>query len=169
MGEFEFDAATELAGDGPVFGVTLPEGWGAETVNGGFMLALLTRAMGRVVPFPDPLVVSAFYPRPGSPGPAEIRTELIRSGRTTAFAQSSLWRDGRETVRATAAFTDLDKARDPSSTVFTGGTAPALPPPEECVGIEPGAPRGISIADRLEYRYTEPPGWFRGKPSGQMS
>jgi acyl-CoA thioesterase len=169
MGEFDFDAATELTGDGPVFGASLPHGWGAETVNGGFMLALLTRAMGRIAPFPDPVVVSGFYLRPGSPGPAQIRTELIRSGRTTAFAQASLWRDGKETVRATAAFTDLDKARDPSSIVFTGGTAPALPPPEECVGIAPGATRGISIADRLEYRYTEPPGWFTGKPTGNPS
>jgi acyl-CoA thioesterase len=166
MGEFEFDAATDLAGDGPVFATPLPEGWGAETVNGGFMLALLTRAMGRIVPFPDPVVVSGLYLRPGSPGPAEIRTELIRTGRTTAFAQAGLWRDGKETVRATAAFTDLDKAHDPSSLVFTGGTAPALPPPDECVGIEAGTLRGISIADRFEYRYTEPPGWFRGNPTG---
>lgn len=174
MADFEFDAATELAGDGPVFDASLPDGWGAETVNGGFMLALLTRAMGRIVPFPDPIVVSGLYLRPGFPGPAEIRTELIRAGRTTAFAQASLWAGsagsaeggGREAVRATAAFADLDAAGDMSGPVLTGGTAPTLPPPEECVGIEPGEARGISIADRFEYRYTEPPGWFRDKPSG---
>lgn len=170
MAEFEFDSATELTGDGPVFGALLPGDWGAEaSVNGGFMLALLTRAMGRLAPFPDPVVVSGFYLRPGVPGRSEIRADLIRAGRTTAFTQASLWRDGAETVRATAAFTDLDKAGDPSQPVFAGAMAPALPPPEECVGMEAGAVRRFSIADRLEYRYTEVPGWFQGRPSGHPS
>lgn len=170
MGDSEFDAAAKLAGDGPLFQASLPDDWGAEpSVNGGFMLTLLTRAMGRIAPFPDPVVLSGFFLRPGTPGPAEIRTELIRSGRTTAFTQASLWRDGKEAVRGTAAFTDLDKAGDPSQPGFAGATAPALPPPEECAGLEPGAVRGISIADHFEYRYTEPPGWFRGQPSGNPS
>jgi acyl-CoA thioesterase len=167
VGDFAFDAATRLSGDGPLFGAELPGEWGAEaSVNGGFMLALLTRAMGRLAPFPDPIVVSGFYLRPGAPGPAEIRTELIRAGRTTAFTQASLWRNGKEAVRATAAFADLEAAGDPSQPVFAGATAPALPPAQECVAMEPGAVRGISIADRFEYRYTEAPGWFGGKPSG---
>lgn len=166
----EFDAATELAGSGPVFAASLPGDWGAEAgVNGGFMLALATRAMGRIAPFPDPVVVSGFYLRPGSAGAASVATELIRSGRTTAFTQASLVRDGKETLRATAAFSDLDKARDPAAVAFTGATAPALPPPEECVGMAPGAARGISIAGHFDYRYTEAPGWFRGKPSGNPS
>jgi acyl-CoA thioesterase len=167
VGDFAFDAATRLTGDGPNFGAELPGDWGAEaSVNGGFMLALLTQAMGRLAPFPDPIVASGLYLRPGAPGPAEIRTELIRAGRTTAFTQASLWRNGKEAVRATAAFTDLEAAGDPSWPVFTGATAPVLPPPEECVLTEPGTVRGISIADRFEYRYTEAPGWFGGKPSG---
>ncbi|HWG03293.1 MAG TPA: thioesterase family protein, partial [Trebonia sp.] len=111
MGEFEFDAATRLTGDGPAFTAELSDRWsGMAGVNGGYMLALLTRAMGRVATFPDPLVISGFYLRPGSPGPADIATEVIRSGRTTAFTQAGLWRDGKEAVRATAAFTDLDKS-----------------------------------------------------------
>lgn len=170
MGEFEFDTASDITGDGPLLHASLPRDWGgADIVNGGFMLSLLTRAMGRITRFPDPIVVSGFYLRPGTPGPAQIRTELIRSGRTTAFTQASLWRDGRETVRATAAFTDLDTADDPARPVFTGGTAPALPPPDECVGTEPGAVRGFTIASHFEYRYTEAPGWFRGKPTGNPS
>ena len=162
----DFDAATELGGDGPAFSASLPGEWGAETVNGGFMLALLTRAMGRTAPFPDPIVVSGLFLRPGFPGPVSVETELIRAGRTTAFTQASLRADGKETVRATAAFTDLDAASDPAAPAFSGGTAPVLPPPEECVGLAPGAIRGASITDRFDYRFTEAPGWLRGKPSG---
>ena len=172
MGSFEFDAATELTGDGPVFRAELPGGWGAETVNGGFQLALLTRAMDRITPFPDPIVVSGFFLRPGLPGPAEVRTELIRAGRTTAFTQASLWAGGtggaggKETLRATAAFSDLAAAEGPE---FAGGAAPELPPPDECVILEPARARGISIAERFDYRYTETPGWLRGDPSGNPS
>lgn len=170
VGNSEFDLATRLTGEGPDLSAELPANWGGEvSVNGGFMLSLLTQAMDRVTPFPDPIVVSGFYLRPGTAGPAEIRTELIRAGRTTAFAQAALWRDGKETVRATAAFTDLDQAGDPSWPVFTGGTAPALPPPEECVAPRPGLVRGVSITDHFEYRYTEPPGWMKGTLSGNPS
>lgn len=165
MGDFEFDAATALAGSGPGFDVEIPDGWGAETVNGGFQLALLTRAMDQITPFPDPIVVSGFFLRPGQPGPARIEAELIRAGRTTAFAQASLWREGKESLRATAAFSDLSRASGPSG-IF-GAAAPALPPPSDCAVTEPAGIRGISIAERFEYRYPEMPGWMTGRePTG---
>src|SRR6201992_4211184 len=113
MGSFEFDAATTLAaGDGDgVFGAVLDGRWdGQGSTNGGFLLALATRAVGAVLPFPDPLVVSGCYLRPGPPGPAEIRTEVIQAGRTTGFGEAALYRDGKQVLRATAAYTDLDPA-----------------------------------------------------------
>src|SRR5215470_18536031 len=74
----EFDADTQLSGDGPEFGVSIGDRWsGLPGVNGGFMLVLCTRALARVLPFPDPVVVSGFYLRPGSPGPARVTTEVI--------------------------------------------------------------------------------------------
>jgi hypothetical protein len=170
VGDSEFDVATRLTGEGPDLFAELPGNWGGEvSVNGGFMLSLLTQAMDRITPFPDPIVVSGFYLRPGTAGPAEVRAGLIRAGRTTAFTQASLWRDGKEAVRATAAFTDLDQAGDPSWPTFTGGTAPALPPPEECVVPALGLVRGISITDHFDYRYTEAPGWMSGQISGNPS
>jgi acyl-CoA thioesterase len=166
-GDSEFDAYTALTGDGPVFGASITDDWSTFAgVNGGFLLALATRAMARVAPFPDPVVVSGFYLRPASAGPAEIRTELIRAGRTTAFASASLRAGGKETMRATAAFTDLDSAGRANGLAFAGDSPPALPPPEECAGVAPGALPGVSIADRVEYRYFEPPGWFEGTPTG---
>jgi len=119
IGIAEFDAATGLEGSGPDFGAALDGRWDTrQGPNGGFMLALATRAIGQVLPFPDPLVVSCFYLRPGSPGPTEIRTEVIRAGRTTGFGQASMYQDGKEVLRATAAFTDLAAAaaRNPRST-----------------------------------------------------
>jgi acyl-CoA thioesterase len=168
VGEFEFDAATRLAGDGPEFGADLDGTWGGQPgLNGGYMLAVCIRALAAVLPFPDPVVVSGFYLRPGSAGQARVTTEVIRAGKTTAFGQAALWRDGKETLRATAAFTDLAQtaARAPDRS-FSDGAAPELPPPEECFAFEPGAARGVPIAGHFDYRLTAAPGWLRRQPSG---
>jgi len=162
---FEFDDATALSGGGPVFSTTLGADWnGLLSANGGFMLALVTRALGRVMPFPDPIVVSGFFLRPGSAGPAEISTEVIRSGKTTGFGQASLWQDSREVVRATAAFADLAAAAARGGPLYSGGAAPDLPPPEECVALPPRTHSRIPLTQRLEYRAAALPSWAVGAP-----
>jgi acyl-CoA thioesterase len=164
----EFDAAMALSGDGPAFGAVLDGRWdGHEGANGGFLLALVTRAVGEVLPFPDPLVVSGFYLRPGSTGPAEIRTEVIRAGRTTAFGQASLCRDGKEVLRATAAYTDLTAAAARGGPSYAGLQPPDLPPPGQCQELRRDANPPITFSERIEYRVTELPGWVtRTPPSG---
>lgn len=164
----EFDAAMALVGDGPVFRAVLDGRWdGHEGANGGFLLALATRAVGEVLPFPDPLVVSGFYLRPGSPGPAEVRTEVIRAGRTTAFGQASLCRDGKEVLRATAAYTDLAAAAARGGPSYAGVRPPDLPPPSQCQVLQRAANPPISFADRVESRVIGLPGWVtRTPPSG---
>jgi acyl-CoA thioesterase len=168
MGTFEFDAAIALTGDGPVFGAVLDGRWnGHEGAHGGLLLSLATRAIGEVLPFPDPLVVSGFYLRPGSPGPVEVRTEVIRSGRTTAFGQASLSRDGKEVLRATAAYTDLAAAAARGGLSYASIKPPDLPPPSQCQVLQRAANPPISFADRIESRVTGLPGWVtRTPPSG---
>ena len=169
MGTFEFDTATSLSGSGPDFRAELDGRWdGQASTNGGFLLALATRAVGAVLPFPDPLVVSGFYLRPGSPGPAEIRTEVIQAGRTTGFGQASLYRDGKQVLRATAAYTDRSGAAARGGPSYSAGKAPDLPPPEQCQVLERVIVPPITLADRIEYRVTELPGWVtRTPPSGR--
>lgn len=165
---FEFDRATALSGDAPAFQVVLDGRWdGARGTNGGFLLALATRAIGAVLPFPDPVVVSGFYLRPGTPGPLEITTEVIRSGKTTAFGQASLRRSGKEVLRATAAFSDLTAAATPAGPSYTGTKPPALPRPEDCDVLSPAAVRAATLAERIEYRADGLPSWITGsRPSG---
>jgi acyl-CoA thioesterase len=164
----EFDVATALSGSGPVFGAVLDGRWDGEaSTNGGFLLTLATRAIGEVLPFPDPVVVSGFYLRPGLPGPAEIRTEVIQAGRTTGFGQASLYRDGKEVLRATAAYADLDAAAARGGPAYTGGEPPAQPPPEQCQVLQRVIVPPITLVDRIEYRVAELPSWVtRTPPSG---
>jgi acyl-coenzyme A thioesterase PaaI-like protein len=150
VGSYAFDADTEVcvAGSDGEFTAELTGRWDGTNgaVNGGYMLSVCARALGRIMPFPDPIVMSGFFLRPGTPGFASVRTSPLRSGRTTAFGQASLDCDGKQVVSATAAFAELGSRVEP---VYVGGTPPQLPPPAECVTLP-----------------AELPGWLRGQPSG---
>ncbi|MCC5810474.1 MAG: thioesterase family protein, partial [Ectothiorhodospiraceae bacterium] len=59
--------------------------------NGGYAAASLIRAMARLAGREDPVTVTTHYLRPGMAGEdAEIRTELVRSGRRTVNTAASL-------------------------------------------------------------------------------
>jgi acyl-CoA thioesterase len=161
--EFDFDAETRLvpgSADG-TFQVEISDRWsGIASVNGGFLMATCLKALATTAPFPDPVTVSGFYLRPGNAGRSVITTELIRSGRTTAFGQASLFQGGKEALRVTAAFADLSAA----TPEYTGRTPPKLPDPSECERLAGLA--GISLGRRFEYRGIAQPGWLSGQPSG---
>jgi Thioesterase-like superfamily len=74
------DEDTEVSPDGAV---TLTGRWNgiAGVVNGGYEVAICTKALALVMPHPDPLVISGFFLRAGTPGPATVRTDLLRAGR----------------------------------------------------------------------------------------
>jgi acyl-coenzyme A thioesterase PaaI-like protein len=175
---FDEDSRVVAAGPGGAFTADLTGRWNgtAGAVNGGYMLATCTRALALAMPFPDPVVVSGFFLRPGTAGPAKVRASVIRSGRTMAFGEAALLQDGKDVVRATAAFARLGgtaqdgPGRDGpglDGPVFLDGTPPALPPPGECVGVPVGSFGLASIAEQIEFRSAELPGWFTGHPSGR--
>lgn len=133
--------------------------------NGGYLLSVCLRGLLAESAFPDPLIVSAFFLRPGMVGPAELRTEIVRSGRRMGTGEARLLQNGKEIVRIVSTFCDLDGS-DGRTLVLN--EAPNLPPAEDL--IDPLADTsipGVTIADRVEYRMTELPGWFQGRPNGQ--
>jgi acyl-CoA thioesterase len=170
MGDYAFDADTRVGASGAFpgeFAAELTGRWNGTNgaVNGGYMLAVCARALGLVTPFPDPIVISGFFLRPGAAGPAVVRASLARSGRTTAFGEAVLVQGGKEVVQATAAFAALGT----SGPAFVDGAPPDLPPPSECVAVPVGSFGLATIADRVEFRSASLPGWFRGEPTGRPS
>jgi acyl-CoA thioesterase len=170
MGDFAFDADTRVvpspAGNGS-FAASVTGRWGGITgvPNGGYLLATCVRALGLSMPFPDPIVVSGFFLRPGTPGPATVRTSVVREGRTTAFGEAVLSQDGKDVIRAAAAFARLGV----DGPLLVDGAPPDLPPPSECVGVPVGSFGPATIAERVEFRSREMPGWFLGRPTGRPS
>ncbi|GAA3375956.1 thioesterase family protein [Streptomyces sannanensis] len=179
IGDSEFDRDTAVLRRGPhepgVYDVELSAGWTIiAAVNGGYLLALLGRALGDALPHPDPFTISAHYLTPSAPGRAVIRTELVRTGRTLSTGQASLFQyDGNgaeiERIRVLASYGDLDSLPDD---VRTSAKPPAIPPPEHCVGPADGPVPDVggssAIMDRLMLKLDPATvGWAVGAPSGK--
>jgi acyl-CoA thioesterase len=163
------DAVADRPGETGRFAAVITDRWNVlgGRPNGGYVLGVALQALARVMPMPDPLVVSAFFLRPTLPGPVEVATELARGGRRIATGAARVIQDGKETVRVTAAFADLAAAG--GRTVMLG-EKPALPPPAESIDlVSRSAIPGLTITERVEYRVAAMPGWAVGRPGGRAS
>ncbi|MER7487126.1 thioesterase family protein [Streptomyces sp. NPDC126497] len=175
VGAGEFDRDTELTPRAPgVYDIDLSAGWTIfNAVNGGYLLAVLGRALADALPHADPFTVSAHYLTASRPGPAVVRTETVRTGRTLSTGQASLFQldeEGREVerIRVLASYGDLDSLPED---VRTTAEPPAIPPMEQCFGPEDGpAPvdAGSAITERLMLKLDPSTlGWALGQPSGK--
>ncbi|MFF7840944.1 thioesterase family protein [Streptomyces ossamyceticus] len=174
VGDSEFDRDTAITRRGPgVYDVDLSAGWTIiSAVNGGYLLAMLGRALADTLPHADPFTVSAHYLTASQPGPAVIRTDVVRTGRTLSTGQASLLQyddEGREIerIRVLASYGDLDSLPDD---VRTTAKPPAIPPIEQCFGPEDApapVPGSSAITDRLFLKLDPSTlGWALGAPSG---
>jgi hypothetical protein len=180
----EFDSGTAIsarAAEAGVYDAELGEGWRiGGGINGGLLLALAGRALSRefgdaegaLTAHPDPLAISAYYLTPGAPGPATVRTSVVRRGRAVSTGQASLLQDDGaggevERVRVMATYGDLAQV---DSDVWTSATPPVLPPPEQCVSAAQAPPdflKHASLLERLDLRLDPATtGWAMGRPSG---
>lgn len=173
----EFDrgiAATQVDGEPTAYDVELGPGWQIGSgINGGMLLATLGNALRSTLEgHPDPITISAYYLSASRPGPASVRTDVLRSGRSLSTGAASLVQveDGEETERIRALATYGDLATLPDD-VRTTATPPDLPPPERCISTAAAPPklmRNADLLERLDLRL-EPAcaGWAVGEPSGR--
>ncbi|MEU3048271.1 thioesterase family protein [Streptomyces sp. NPDC006984] len=175
VGDSEFDRDTAVTRREPgVYDAELSAGWTIiSAVNGGYLLALLGRALGEALPHSDPFTVSAHYLTASRPGPAVIRAEVVRTGRTLSTGQASLvqFEDDDtevERIRVLATYGDLDGL---TPEVRTSAAPPAIPPIEQCLGPADGPapiPGSSAITERLDIRLDPATvGWAVGAPSGR--
>jgi Acyl-CoA thioesterase C-terminal domain/Acyl-CoA thioesterase N-terminal domain len=140
--------------------------------NGGYLLATMARAARSALAsaegpdHPHPVAATAHYVRSPSPGPTEVRTEVLRRGRWMSQVRARLVR--QDTLCVEAVFT-LGR-HDPDAEPWWGDVeAPLLPPFEQCVrGMRVG-PGGVAltILDHVEQRLDPATaGFTAGRPSG---
>lgn len=172
--EFDRDTAVTLRQPG-VYDAYLSAGWTIiRAINGGYLLALLGRALADALPHSDPFTVSAHYLSASQAGPAIIRTETVRTGRTLSTGQASLIQHDEngaevERIRVLATYGDLDQL---PTEVRTSATPPAIPGCEHCLGTSDGPVPELTgsseILERLNIRLDPATvGWAVGAPSGK--
>ncbi|GGS13930.1 hypothetical protein GCM10010269_61540 [Streptomyces humidus] len=175
VGDSEFDRDTALTRRAPgVYDIDLSAGWTIiSAVNGGYLLAVLGRALADALPHGDPFTISAHYLTASQPGPAVVRTDVVRTGRTLSTGQASLLQydeqgDEVERIRVLASYGDLDSLPDD---VRTTAKPPAIPPIDQCFGPEDGpAPvdGSSALTERLMLKLDPSTlGWALGQPSGR--
>ncbi|MQA93235.1 MAG: thioesterase family protein [Streptosporangiales bacterium] len=166
--EFDVDTGVSTAGPGR-YSAEITDRWHALSGApvGGYPFVVALRALADAVPLPDPLAVSAHFLRPSETGPAEVRAETLRAGRRTATGQAALSQDGKERLRLTATFGDLAVAE---GRTLLFGEPPALPAPDTLTDLLAASGlTGMSLLDRVEFRFGDPPGWLSGRPDGEPS
>jgi acyl-CoA thioesterase len=143
---FDRDTAALPAGSGRFSARVDPGWWVVRGPNGGYVAALLLRALGLAVSDPEraPRSLTVHYTAPPAEGPVEIETHIERSGRSLTTASARLRQHDRLLAVALAAF-----SRSREAVSFQDGDMPAAPPPEAC----PVLPPRIPIHGRYESRH----------------
>ncbi|MGW8379598.1 thioesterase family protein [Streptomyces sp. ODS28] len=174
LSEFDRDTAIRpRAGHPGVHDVDLSPGWAiGHVLNGGYLLAVIGRALGEHLEHSDPFTVSAHYLTATAPGPATVRTYTARTGRTLSTGSASLFQTDAggndvERIRVLATYGDLAGL---SESVRTSAKPPHIPPMEQCFGQRDnpgGADAGPEMGKRLDLRLDPATcGWAVGAPSG---
>ncbi|MFG1942402.1 thioesterase family protein [Nonomuraea sp. NPDC048826] len=163
----KFDEATQaIRVDETTYDVCLDTGYQiGGPLNGGYLMAVILRAVVDESPFAHPVSTSAQFLKAPVPGPATVRVERIKSGRTAAFSRATLVQDGVaqiETLVTTATLTNADP-------VYAAGPEHVLPPVEECVKLpDPKPESGMNMNAQVELVFDPPTiGWLTGASTGR--
>ncbi len=148
-----FAAATAVTPTGPSsYSVTIDPAWSIGGVpNGGYSLALATRAALAAVEHPDPLAVSGHFTRPPVFGPAEVSVDVLRTGRRTATVRASLRQNDALCLEALISAGSLPDPTEPDTVEWSARPAPDLPAPDHCV-VNRRAAFDVALLDVVEER-----------------
>ncbi len=168
MDDISFDTATQLRpGDGhSMFEVEIPQRWTVgDKPNGGFLLALLGHAAARAVPvdgggLPEAVSATVTFVAPPALGGAEVRTSVLRRGRTAAQVRAVLVQSDRPMVDGVFVMGALAAAPTPR---YSDVGSLRIPEPAQCVRVPPQMADGtpVAILETTELRLdpsTLPPG-----------
>ncbi len=178
MTEFDDALALDRVSDGVRRG-RLGEAWAiGGAVHGGLLMALAGQALGQHLAehggnasgHDSPVAFSAYFLSPSADGAAELRSEVVRVGRSMSTGQVSLLQDADgepvERLRALASYGDLARWAQP---VLREPPRPRMPAPDECApaGAAPAQLRtAMPLMERVDLRLDPATaGWAVGRPS----
>jgi hypothetical protein len=170
VGRFPFSAVSALDSDGSGhFAADINPEWTiVGKPNGGYLLAMLGRAAAVVTTHGHVIAASAHYLHSPDPGPVEIETEVLRTGRSASQVRARMRQDGQPCVEAILTTSWLGNT---AATYWDGGVPDmgwiAF---EDCPRLTPRTPDGgrVAIMEQIDVRL-EPgcSGFTGGHPSGR--
>ena len=112
------------------------------------------------------MTVTAHYLSPGRPGPASITTEVVKRGRTFTTVAGSLDAAGKRLLQVLGTFGDVSTPMGPER---VEAAPPDLPPPDDCVAVEPTETFPPPFMGRVDLRlHPDDAGFASGAPSGEL-
>lgn len=146
---FDRDTAVERLSPGKYRGRIDRGWWIVNGPNGGYIAAVVLRAMTEEVADPRraPRSFTLHYLRPPTEGEVSIEVTTERAGRTLSTMSARLVQDGRLMVVALGAF-----ATSRRSFEFADRKPPSLPPPEACESMQKKYGGSIELRNRYDAR-----------------
>ncbi|MCH9720344.1 MAG: thioesterase family protein [Actinomycetia bacterium] len=154
----------------------LADGWDIlGATNGGYILAVMAKAMAESAGREAPATVTGHFLAPARSGPISIATTTAKAGRRLTTVRASASADSQLLTEALGAFGAWP---DPHDLQLQDGEPPTLPEPTDCLRIRSGAatwagptdetpPLPPPFMDRVELRlHPADAGFMMGEPSG---
>jgi hypothetical protein len=163
----KFDEATQaIRVDENTYDVCLDPGYSiGGPLNGGYLMAVVLRAVVDDSPFEHPVSTTSQFHKSPAAGPAQVRVERLKAGRTAAFTRATLVQDGVTQIESLVTTATLHGA-DP---VYAAPPAHRMSPAEECVRLpDPKPESGMTLNAQMELLFDPPTiGWLTGEPTGR--
>ena len=150
MSRFDVDTSVVPAGEGR-YHARVDGGWWIQRgPNGGYVAAILMRALMAEVDDVDRHArsLTVHYLAPAAEGPADVTVHVERRGRSVQYLSARLSQGNRMIATALAAFA----APQDVGPSFIDATFPDFPEPE-AIASAADAPGAVSMRDRYEYRH----------------
>ncbi|WP_153504793.1 thioesterase family protein [Cumulibacter manganitolerans] len=165
-GRFHAATASRRQDDGTWAGA-VHEGWDiVGNANGGYLLALLGRAMRDASGRPDVVAMTAHYLSPGKPGEVRISPRVLKSGRSFATVTAEMYAGERILLHATGEFGDVSAVHGQIERVL--GAPPELPPPDQCIRAVPAKDFPPPVMRNFDLRlHPDDTGFLDGRPHGK--
>ncbi|WP_250003570.1 thioesterase family protein [Actinoplanes sp. M2I2] len=136
-----------------------------DKLHGGYLMAVLARAVAVRAPLPHLVAMSTTFLRPPAAGPARVEVEALREGRTAGQYRARLVQDDGPCAEALVTQGTLDAAEP----WWGRAKPPELPAEEDCQRLPsdaPGSPFTVPLLDVVEHRHDPAVlGFAVGRPS----
>lgn len=164
----KFDEATQaIRVDENTYDVCLDPGYSiGGPLNGGYLMAAILRAVVDASPHAHPVSTTAQFHRAPAPGPARVRVETLKTGRTAAFSRATLIQNDTAYIETMVTTATLPSS---SEVVYASGPAHPMPALDECVRLpDPKPESGMTLNAQMEMAFDPPTvGWLQGAPTGE--